>query len=191
MQVPISAAEDHVTTDQMTTRADGESESVSGERRGKPRSPTAIQLRLAGGDLLLSGRFEQWIPLVMENEQGEGGDQGTVRILFDVTSTAAAEAGRGDKNFFSFSSRTVKRLGPQAYSAKGTLRVGGASRALEVLLHSPVAHTPFFTLTVPIDKSRFGALWTEIERRIVDVAAHGETEMRPRAWLRAPVVAAA
>ena len=149
----------------------------------------SINLRIAGADLLLSGRFEQWAPLAL----AEGKDESAVQLLLDVTSTPGGREGKAKPatELFSFTSTSVESVAPQSYRAKGRLRSHGITRQTEVLLHSPVGHTPFFIMTVPIDRAIFGELWTELEDRAAMTAAGQERDMRPRAWLRAPDLAAA
>jgi hypothetical protein len=150
----------------------------------------SINLRIAGADLLLSGRFEQWVPLAL----AEGKDESAAQLLLDVTSTPRSREGKTIKpatELFSFTSTSVESVAPQSYRAKGRLRSHGVTRQTEVLLHSPVGHTPFFIMTVPIDREIFGELWTELEDRAAVTAVANDRELRPRAWLRAPELAAA
>ena len=144
-----------------------------------------IGLKIVGGDLLLSGRFEQWVPLAISNE-GDG--EGAVQLVVDVTSHRAAKPGAEDPDLFSYASTRVERVGPQSYRLKGNLRAGEESAPVEALLQSPHAHTPFLVMTFSLDRNRFAPLWEALEGR---AAATGEHEMRPRAWLVAPDLAAA
>ena len=147
----------------------------------------SINLRIAGADLLLSGRFEHWVPLAL----AEGKDEGAAQLLLDVTSTPRSRSeSRPVSELFSFTSTSVEAVAPQSYRAKGRLRSHGITRQTEVLLHSPVGHTPFFIMTVPVDRTHFAELWSELEDRAA-VTVAGDKELRPRAWLRAPELAAA
>jgi hypothetical protein len=155
-----------------------------------------ISLRIAGADLLLSGRFEQWMPLVLaEGQEGKGSAQ----ILFDVTSNSRRTPSRNkrswDPDLFSFESTEVEALGKKnvrSYRIKGRMNVGSESGEAEATLQTPSAHTPFCVLLFDIDRTRFGELWSALEQRVDDRNADPEAqEVRPRAWLKAPALAAA
>jgi len=146
----------------------------------------AIGLRIAGADLLLSGRFEQWVPLAVAESKSEG----AVQVLIDVTSTGRRSESPG-RELFTFTSRDVESVAPQQYRAKGQLRADGVSRPAEALLHSPFGHTPFFIMTLPIDREHFPELWTAMEDRAAAAQGNDDKELRPRAWLRVPELAAA
>lgn len=155
-----------------------------GEKGGQAGS---IGIQVVGGDLLLRGRFAQWMPLVIANAP-QNDAQATAQILFDVTSHRTEASTKEDPDLFSFRATSVKRVAPQAYKVKGQLRSGGESRQVEAFLQSPAAHTPFFVITFPIEREGFAALWDTLEQR---VARPGQTELRPEAWLREPELAAA
>ena len=160
-----------------------------------------IALRIAGGDLLLAGRFGQWMPLVLaEGNQPAFGQPAndvdahlsTAQVLFDVTSNrGAAPAGTGAQpvgELFSFTASSVEGMGTQAYRLKGRLRAHGQSAEVEATLRSPAAHTPFFVIVFRFDRQKFAGLWSALEDRIDQ---SGAGELRPTAWLRAPELAAA
>ncbi len=144
-----------------------------------------VRLQIAGADLLLSGRFEQWMPVVLTAaEQGPS----AVQILFDVTSNRPARPG---KDLFDFKTKSVEAVGPQAYRLKGTLSSGGVRREVEAILQNPPGHTPFFMVLFQIDREVFPDLWETFEEKVLRVEASGQQELRPRAWLREPSLAAA
>lgn len=145
-----------------------------------------IRLQIAGADLLLAGRFEQWMPVLLG--EGEDGALGAVQILFDVTSNRSARPG-GD--LFSFKARSVEAVGPQAYRLKGTLRAGASSGEVEAVLQNPPGHTPFFVILFRMDPAAFPELWTAFEEKVAGVEGSGQQELRPRAWLKEPALAAA
>jgi hypothetical protein len=89
----------------------------------------------------------------------------------------------------SFTASAVEPAGAQTYRVKGVLRANGISRTTEALVHSPVGHTPFLVLTLSLEPASFAELWEELEGRALVSAA--QKEMRPRAWLRVPELAAA
>jgi hypothetical protein len=152
-----------------------------------------ISLRIAGADLLLRGRFEQWMPLVLaEGREGHGSAQ----ILFDVTSNSRRAPSRNkrawDPDLFAFEASEVESLGKQSYRLKGKMTVGGESGEAEAVLQAPPAHTPFCVLLFNIDRTRFGELWSALEQRVEDRSGDPDAqEVRPRAWLKAPALAAA
>ena len=148
-------------------------------------APRSVSIQVAGGDLLLRGRFRQWLPLVLADGGADG--KGTAQILFDVTSTGAAPGPR-EPDLFTFTSASVSPLGEQSYKVKGQLRSEGHTRTVEAVLQSPPAHTPFFVILFPIERETFPELWATLEAR---VARTEQQELRPQAWLRAPELAAA
>ena len=161
----------------------------------------AIGLRIAGADLLLSGRFGQWMPLVLADGSAVTGaapandsDSGlaTAQVLFDVTSNRTAPRTTGAApvpgDLFSFTATDVESMGKQAYKLKGKLRAEGKTAEVEALLRSPKAHTPFFVIVFRFDQQRFPGLWSALEARVED---GGAGELRPTAWLRPPDLAAA
>jgi hypothetical protein len=148
-------------------------------------APRLIELAIHGPDLVLAGKFEHWVPVAIET----GGGESEAQVLFDVTSPGPANDGDGDL-LFSFSANHLKRLKDGTYLARGTFRHGEVERAVEALVQAPVAHSPFASLTFRLDEAVFPEVWSEFSGRL---AAHDPTdgEMRPRAWLLAPLLAAA
>lgn len=149
-----------------------------------------VHLRIAGANLLLSGRFEQWVPLVMTAGQ-QGETEGAAQILVDVTSTARDQGRARPADLLTFRARSVEQTGPQVYQAKGTLNARGATGPATAVLQSPEGHTPFLLVTLSFDRERFGELWQGLEDRVLAGNEGGKSEVRPRAWLRAPELAAA
>jgi hypothetical protein len=152
-----------------------------------PPAADSIGLQVAGGDLLLRGRFAQWMPLVISNPPQDGGEA-SAQILFDVTSNRSQPRSRSDRDLFSFVASAVEPLGPHAYRLKGQLRADGRAKTVEAVMQSPAAHTPFCVITFPVDRQRFPGMWAAFEER---VARTDQPELRPFAWLRAPELAAA
>src|SRR5687767_9653197 len=128
----------------------------------------AIALRIVGGDLLLAGRFGQWMPLVLseanDNNQPADGQPAqslndvdpslsTAQVLFDVTSNRTVKSNASD--LFSFTATDVETVSNQAYKIKGKLRAHGQSADVEALLRSPAAHTPFFVIVFRFDRQKF------------------------------------
>ena len=158
------------------------------DSRPAPRRKPAerpIHLHIAGGDLLLNGRFSNWVPVAVERPDADGG---SMQLLVDVTSMA----GRGKTtDAFSFTSRQVRSVAPLTYAAKGTLRAGRMERDLELVLQTPPSHTPFMMVTLGLPRDEFKALWRHVDRKLPRPNAKDESELRAIAWLREPTVAAA
>jgi hypothetical protein len=155
---------------------------------------SAIELRITGADLLLAGRFLHWTPVTLIHGKG---DEGLAQVLFDVTSNRAAPASRrrAAKPLFEFKAKSVRAQGPQTYAMEGTMKVttpeGTEGGQVSAVLESPQGHTPFFAITFTLDKAKFAGLWTAFEERAAAAIAAGQDELRPWAWLREPVLAAA
>jgi hypothetical protein len=150
------------------------------------QSVGSIRLQIAGADLLLSGRFEQWMPVRLH--EGDDREPATAQILFDVTSNRSRRQG---KDLLTFKSRSVETVGPQTYRLKGTLEADGHSGPVEAMLQNPPGHTPFFLIMFRIDRTSYPTLFDAFEDRVARVQTLGQDELRPRAWLRAPELAAA
>lgn len=151
---------------------------------------STVSLHVAGEDLLLDGRFDHWSPMALNVH---GPDSGTVQILFDVTAAVdgrSPQAGRADvQDLFSYSAGSVRVLGPSSFITKGTLQVGATKRVVEAVVQTPGGHTPFFTLTLPVDREAFAGLWQDLQGRAVRSRVDGQ--MHARTWLRAPSIALA
>jgi hypothetical protein len=144
-----------------------------------------IRLQIAGADLLLSGRFSHWVPVLMSEAQ-DGSD--AVQILFDVTSNRAGAKGT---DLFTFKTKSVEPMAAQSYKLKGTLTGGGASGEVEAVLQNPPGHTPFFVMLFRLNREAFPEIWSALEDHAAGVQASGEQELRPQAWVREPDLAAA
>jgi hypothetical protein len=144
-----------------------------------------IRLQIAGADLLLSGRFEQWMPVLLSEEQQGAG---AVQVLFDVTSNRSV---RAKSDLLAFKAKSVEAIGPQAYRLQGTLSADGAKGEVEAVLQNPPGHTPFFMILFRLDREAFPELWSIFEDKAANIEASGQQELRPRAWLREPELAAA
>jgi hypothetical protein len=152
-------------------------------------TPAAIELRIGGADLLLSGRFMHWMPVTLVNGKD---DEGLAQVLFDVTSNRAAPNEKAKaRPLFEFTSTSVKSTGPQSYRLKGRMKAGDVVGEAEAVLESPRGHTPFFAITFNVDRAKFEDLWSAFEDRAATAVANGVEELRPWAWLREPLLAAA
>ena len=155
-------------------------------------SPEAIELRVIGADLLLAGRFLHWMPVTLISGKE---NEGLAQVLFDVTSNRSTSEEPMTAPLFAFKTTSVKAVGAQAYRLRGILKAGfGAeleSGEVEAVLESPRDHTPFFAVTFTLDRDKFAALWTAFEDKAASAIARGQEELRPWAWLREPLLAAA
>jgi hypothetical protein len=152
---------------------------------------SAIELKISGADLLLAGRFLHWTPVTLIHGKD---DEGVAQVLFDVTSNRAPESRRA-RPLLAFRAKSVKSSGKQTYAMTGTLKAatpeGTESGEVSAVLESPQGHTPFFAVTFTLDKKKFDGLWSAFEDRAASALAAGQDELRPWAWLREPVLAAA
>ncbi len=161
---------------------------------------------------MLNGRFHHWMPVTLINGKD---NEGLAQILFDVTSNRSAPssaalkseakpevkggakpasrvaAPKNERPLFEFVTTSVKNTGPQSYRLLGRMRAGIYSGDVEAVLESPRGHTPFFAITFTIDREKFAKLWTAFEDRAAEAIANGQDELRPWAWLREPMLAAA
>jgi hypothetical protein len=146
-------------------------------------TPRIIELAIHGADLVLAGKFEHWVPVAIET----GGGESEAQVLFDVTSSGPANDGG---ELFSYTAKKVSRLADGAYLAKGTFRAGDVIRGVEALVQAPAGHSPFASITFRLDEAAFPEVWQEFSGRLSG-RGPADLEVRPRAWLLAPVLAAA
>jgi hypothetical protein len=147
------------------------------------RSQT-IALSIAGGELMVKGRFDHWLPVAAE---GATADEGAVQIFFDVTGMARPSDG---DELFSFQSHEVERLGPFAYIARGVMQQGDSEEIMEAVIQTPPAHTPFVVVTFSIDRRKFPEMWQDLTA-VVATRDENHAQLHPRGWLRAPTLATA
>lgn len=135
---------------------------------------------------MLSGTFEQWVPLVMEGLR----DDRAVQLLVDVTSPKAATSTAVNTNglLFQFESTDVKRSGTLGHRLRGVLTSGARQAPAEFMLEVAPAHTPFAVLSFSLPPDWEG-LWDAFSANAN--ARQDETEVRARGWLRTPALAAA
>src|SRR5687768_13598011 len=99
--------------------------------------PRRIDLSIVGGDLLLAGKFEHWVPMALES----GGRRSAAQLVVDVTSVGPANDAGGE--VFSFVSNKVRRVADGTYRARGTLRRGDVQRTSDATVQAPAVHSPF------------------------------------------------
>jgi hypothetical protein len=146
--------------------------------------PRFITLSIRGAELLLDGKFEHWVPMALES----GGRQSHAQLVVDVTSTGPTNDS-GDE-LFSFVSSKVRRVADGTYVAQGTMQRADVQRAGEATVQAPAAHSPFAVVTFEVADAAFPEVWDELSARVARQDGP-DAEVRPRAWLLAPTVAAA
>jgi hypothetical protein len=146
--------------------------------------PSFIDLSIRGGELLLEGKFEHWVPMALES----GGKQSQAQLVIDVTSSGPA-IDAGDE-LFSFVSTKIRRVAEGTYLAQGTMQRGDVQRASEATVQAPAAHSPFAVVTFELAEGVFPEVWDELSARVAGQDG-AKGELRPRAWLLPPMVAAA
>jgi hypothetical protein len=145
-----------------------------------------IELAISGGELMVRGRFDHWVPVAAE---GANPEEGAVQIFFDVTGMARPQDPES-RELFGFSATEVERLGPFAYIARGTMRKGDLEEPMEAVIQTPPAHTPFVVITFSIDRKKFSDVWEDLTA-VVATRDDNNSQLHPRAWLRAPALATA
>ena len=116
-----------------------------------------------------------------------GGKRNEAQLVFDVTSSGPAN---DTGEVFSFASTDVRRKAEGTYLAKGVMRRGDVQQASNATVQAPGAHSPFAVLTFQVDEVTFPEVWSELSARF-ESADGSNAEVRPRAWLLTPVLAAA
>jgi hypothetical protein len=182
-------------TNQLTDTHDPSSSSSSSSPARSPAPRRSIDLDVAGGDLMLRGRFHVWESGLA---LGPDLDRVGVRLAVDATSSAALAPGddraEADRQLFAFRSRSVESAEPGTYRARGTFTGSQGTKPLEVLVETPLGHSALFVLSFAADKHDFGdGGWGALVENVVPSADAGEGEpvRRAHAWLRPPVLAAA
>lgn len=148
-----------------------------------------IRLRIAGADLLLNGRFDNWKSAMTTIQDL---DRAAVQLIVDATSSHAPRAEEAP-DLLSFESKKVRRTKKGTYQVEGTLEADGRRGSLDVVVEVPPSHSAFFAVSFIAEREAFGDSWADL----VDVggaALEGEANQAPmnaQAWLRVPVLAAA
>jgi hypothetical protein len=61
---------------------------------------------------------------------------------------------------------------------------------MEAVIQTPPAHTPFLVVTFSIDRKKFPEIWGDLAA-VVATRDDSNSQLHPRAWLRAPTLASA
>lgn len=158
---------------------------------GRARSP--IELKIAGSDILLSGRFHRWQAAAFT---GSDLDQLSVRMAVDATSPdQLAEIYAADgapAPLLSFRSKQVERVQPLVYRASGELSTSAGAHPLDIVIEMPDGHTSFFALSFAASKDALGEAWSEL---VTGGSGAGgidaERRLDPRSGVRDPILAVA
>ena len=133
---------------------------------------------------MIAGRFNHWMPVAIEG--GSGADS-AAQIFFDVTGLARSDDSADE--LFSFTARTVERIGELAFVAKGTLQQGDVERPVDAVVQTPMSHTPFVAITFPLDQGAFPEVWGDLSALVA--TRTDSSQLGPRAWVKAPMLATA
>jgi hypothetical protein len=126
------------------------------------RRRSAIDLRIHGEKLFLSGRFHRWQSAVA---LGNDLDELSVRLAVDVTSPDHLNhADDTAEEMLAFRSTSVTPVtgDGNVSMARGELVTQMGTRPFEMLLETPEGHTPFLGLSFVIRKDELGAAWKEL-----------------------------
>jgi hypothetical protein len=116
-------------------------------------------------------------------------DEGAAQLFFDVTGMAGGPRDT-EEELFSYTAHDVQRIGALAFAAKGVMKHGDLEQRVDAVVQTPAAHTPFVVITFSIPRDSFPDVWEQLAAMVA--AQHdGTVNMAPRAWLRAPTLAAA
>jgi len=125
-----------------------------------PRSPRPpIELRIQGEDVFLSGSFHRW---QANAASGPDLDMVSVHLAVDATSPDLLRAHPPEHHLFSFTSKTVHKLGENVFSAEGLMTTDAGEQPCDVLVEIPEGHTAFVALAFVVKKEFLGESWQEI-----------------------------
>jgi hypothetical protein len=146
--------------------------------------PRFIALSIRGEDMLLEGKFEHWVPMTLES----GGKRGQAQLVVDVTSSGPANDTGNE--LFSFVSSKVRQVADGTYLVQGVMQRGDVQRTGKATVQAPAQHSPFAVVTFEVTEAAFPEVWEELSARVASQDG-SNGEVRPRAWLLTPTVAAA
>jgi hypothetical protein len=150
-------------------------------------APRGIALDIAGGDLMLRGRFNVW-----QSGFWSGPDLDRVGIRLAIDATSAGAQAQVAEPLFSFHSRSVEAKNSGEHVARGTFSGSQGSRPLELVIETPPGHTALFVLSFAADRRDFGDGWGEVLANQGAGDQEGSEPVRAaHGWLTTPVLAAA
>lgn len=148
-----------------------------------------IDLRIHGGDLLLSGHFHRWQATAFTS-----GDMDvlSVRLAIDSTSPDQLNQHEGGNDLLSFRSSHVEQLQPLLYRAYGELSTSTGTHPFALHVELPEGHNAFFAVSFEASKEVLGDAWWEL---VTGGGGAGGIEaerlLDPRSVVRIPELAAA
>lgn len=148
-----------------------------------------IDLRIHGGDLLLSAHFHRWQATAFTSGDL---DLLSVRLAIDSTSPDQLNQLDGEENLFSFRSSHVEQLQPFLYRAYGELLTTTGVHPFALHVELPEGHNAFFAISFEASKEVLGEAWWEL---VTGGGGAGGIEaerlLDPRSAVRVPELAAA
>ena len=154
-----------------------------------PRSPRSpIELRIQGEDVFLSGSFHRW---QANAASGPDLDMVSVHLAIDATSPDQLSAHAPEQHLLSFTSRKLRKLGENVYSAEGVLTTAAGEQPCDVLVEIPEGHTAFVALAFVVRKEFLGDAWREITGTAGMGGIDAERSLDARTGLRGMELAAA
>jgi hypothetical protein len=148
-----------------------------------------IDLRIHGGDLLLSGHFHRWQATAFTSGDL---DQLSVRLAIDSTSPDQLTRDLDEGDLFSFRSSQVEQLQPFLYRAYGEMITTSGTHPLALRVELPEGHNAFFAVSFDATKEILGDAWWEL---VTGGGGAGGIEaerlLDPRSAVRVPELAAA
>jgi hypothetical protein len=154
-----------------------------------PHKRPPVDLRIHGGDLLLSGRFHRWQATAFTSGDL---DQLSVRLAIDSTSPDQLTGDGDEGNLFSFHSSQVEQLQPYLYRAYGEMQTTSGAHSLALRVELPEGHNAFFAVSFDASKEVLGDAWWEL---VTGGGGAGGIEaerlLDPRSAVRVPDLAAA
>jgi hypothetical protein len=158
---------------------------------------TGIDLDITGADLMLSGRFQDWDSGVT---MGPDLDQLQVRLAVDATSAAQRLIAAPSQKLseppplFAYRGRDVTSVSAGVFQVDGELTSVTGVRPMQMLVETPIQHSPVFLLSFQAKKSDLGPGWTHLLSNVVPFTRRSDDEspaMPAHAWLTMPTLAAA
>lgn len=113
----------------------------------------AIDLRIHGKGLLLSGTFAGWQSRLI---LGPDLDDVGVSLFVDSTSVGAGKDVENTDKLFSFRSRSVESLGRGRYRVIGDFTGAEPTREMALDVETPLGHTPLIAVSFAAERKDFG-----------------------------------
>ena len=154
-----------------------------------PRSPRSpIELRIQGDEVFLSGSFHRW---QANAASGPDLDMVSIHLAVDATSPDQLKAHAPEHHLFSFTSKKLRKVGKNVFSAEGLMTTDAGQEACDVLVEIPEGHTAFVALAFVVKKEFLGDGWQEITGSAGMGGIDAERSLDARTDLRGMELAAA